>query len=264
MNPTKRVIVSLLTLTLMLLSPVAGESRNLKSNDGLRVLFIGNSYTYFNNLPELLSQLAASATPSKTLTAQMVSRGGATLQRHWEEGAALNVLRQSKWDYVILQEQSTLPITDPATMHKYARMFDAEIKKTGAKTIFYLTWARQNQLENQAKLNDAYFAIAKELQAQVAPVGIAWAKAFKEDPKLTLHTEDRSHPNAAGSYMAACVLYATLFKKSPENLAGNLLGQAIKDDGSLSDERVELIYLNQTEAKFIQRIAWRTVKGLKI
>lgn len=264
MNPTKRILLSLLVFALILLSPAANESRTLKSDDHLRVLFIGNSYTYFNNLPELLSQLAASATPSKTLTTQMVSRGGATLQRHWEEGGALKVLQQGKWDYVILQEQSTLPITDPATMHKYARMFDAEIQKAGAKTIFYLTWARQNQMENQAKLNDTYFTIAKELHALVAPVGIAWAKAFKEDPKLTFHTEDGSHPNAAGSYMAACVLYATIFKKSPENLAGKLLGQAVKDDGSISDERVELINLNQTAAKFIQRIAWRTVKGLKI
>jgi hypothetical protein len=263
MNQTKRVLISLLTLTLFLLAPAAQESRTLRSNNQARVLFIGNSYTYFNNLPELFSQLAASATASKAITAQMVVRGGATLQRHWEEGGALTVLQQSRWDYVVLQEQSTLPITEPATMHKYARLFDAEIKKTGAKTIFFLTWARQNQSENQARLNDAYFAIAKELQARIAPVGIAWAKAFKQDSKLVLHNEDKSHPNAVGSYLAACVLYAAIFKKSPENLNGKLSGHPVKDDGSISDERVELINLNQTDAKLIQRIAWQTVKNLK-
>ncbi len=263
MNRTKKILVSLLVLTLILLAPVANVSRTLKRSDQARVLFIGNSYTYFNNLPDMFSQLATSATPSKTVAAQRVVQGGATLKRLWEDGGALKVLQQSKWDYVVLQEQSTLPITDPATMYKYARMFDAEIKKTGAKTIFFLTWARQNQSENQAKLNDAYFAIAKELQATVAPIGIAWARAFKEDPKLVLHNEDQSHPNAAGSYLAACVLYATIFKKSPENLNGKLSGHPAKDDGSIFDERVELINLNQTDAKFIQRIAWQTVKNLK-
>lgn len=225
----------------------------------LRVLFIGNSYTYFNNLPELLSQLSASANPAKPLEAEMVTRGGATLKMHWEEGKALKALQQGKWDYVVLQEQSMLPISDPETMHQYARLFDAEIKKAGAKTIFYLTWARQNQPENQAKLNDAYLHIARELKAMVAPVGITWANAFKADPKLVLHVEDKSHPNPAGSYLAACVFYSLIYGKSPENLAHRLVGIPVSHDGVVGNEKTELVNLNQAEAARFQRLAWQTV-----
>jgi hypothetical protein len=234
-----------------------------ESQNPLRILFIGNSYTYFNNLPVLLSELATSANPSKMLEAQMIVRGGATLKMHWEEGAALKALQQGKWNYVVLQEQSTLPITDPATMHKYARLFDAEIKKAGAKTIFHLTWARQNQPENQVKLNDAYFGIAKELKAMIAPVGLAWEKAFKEDPKRVFHMEDKSHPNATGSYMAACVFYALIYEKSPEKLTNRINGYPVNESGVVSNVKSELVNLDKSEAALIQHIAWQTVKNVK-
>ena len=238
--------------------------RNDKSTSKLRVLFIGNSYTYFNNLPEIFTQLSASAKPAKNIETQMVTRGGATLKMHWEGGEALKALHQSKWDYVILQEQSLLPINEPETMYKYARLFDAEIKKAGAKTIFYLTWARQNQPENQTKLNEAYLSIAKELGALVAPAGIAWQTAFREDAKLELHTQDQSHPNPTGSYLTACVLYAVIFARSPEGLTARIAGKSVDPaTGQLRATKSELVNLEKTAALALQRSAWESVKNLQ-
>ena len=148
-------------------------------------------------------------------------------------------------------------------MHKYARLFDAEIKKAGARTIFHLTWARQNQPENQVKLNDAYFTIAKELKAMVAPVGMAWEQAFKNDPKRVFHLEDKSHPNATGSYMAACVFYSLIYGKSPEKLTNRISGHSTSDSGDISSEKSDLVNLDKSEAALIQRIAWQTVKNEK-
>jgi hypothetical protein len=237
---------------------------NEKPDGKLRVLFIGNSYTYFNNLPEIFAQLSASTKPAKTVEAQMVTRGGATLKMHWEEGAALKALQQHKWDYVILQEQSLLPINDSESMHKYARLFDAEIKKAGARTILYLTWARQNQPENQAKLNDAYLSIAKELGALVAPAGIAWQMAFKENAKLELHTQDLSHPNPTGSYLTACVLYAVIFARSPEGASPKIEGKPVDPTtGQVSQTKAELVSLDKTKALALQRVAWETVKNMQ-
>ena len=237
----------------------SGVAYQKEASGKLRVLFIGNSYTYFNNLPDMFSHLAASAKPPRQVETQMVVRGGWTLKMHWEDGAALKALQQSKWDYVVLQEQSLLPITNPEMMHQYARLFDAEIKKAGAKTIFYLTWARQDHPEMQAKLSEGYQSIARELGALVAPVGIAWQNAFKENPQTVFHIEDKSHPNPAGSYMAACVLYATIFGKSPENLSGHIIGKATDLMGKETGEQKELASLDNKEAAFIQRIAWQTV-----
>lgn len=97
----------------------------------VKIIFIGNSYTYRNNLPSLLTQLAASTGKPKTLETQMVAVGGATLQSHWENSQTLEVVRQGSWNYVVLQEQSMLPIIEPLTMHQYATLFDNEIKKVG-------------------------------------------------------------------------------------------------------------------------------------
>lgn len=258
----RRLLIALLLCALLSSAPAAAITADA-NKEKLRVLFIGNSYTYFNNLPEMFAGLAASARPPQQVVTRMVTRGGATLKLHWEMGNALKAIGEGGWDYVVLQDQSTLPITDPATTHRYARLFDAEIKKVGAKTIFFLTWARQHQPENQAKLNDTYLSIARELGARVAPVGIAWAEGFKEDANLALHTEDQSHPNPTGSYLAACVFYAILFDKSPESLSGRVLGRASSDDGSVSSDTTELVNLGEQEAKRLQRLAWQTVRRVK-
>ena len=254
------------------------ETRSLES-ERLRALFIGNSYTYFNNLPQMVASLAGSPRSSEgryheRLETEMLTVGGATLKRHWEDGKAAEAIRKAKWDYVILQEQSTLgptlaingipQISDPKVFYEYARLFDAEVKKAGAKTIFYLTWARQNAPETQVALTSAYQSIAGELGAILAPAGIAWENALKQNPQPVLHLADKSHPTPLGSYLAACVIYATLFRKSPEGLPGRLLGHPVDSTGKVKDDAsVELVNLKSTDAVLMQRIAWETVKSFR-
>jgi len=238
----------------------------------LRVLFLGNSYTYFNNLPQLVAGLSLAAGQEKTLETEMVTIGGATLKILWEDGGALRAIKKHKWDYVVLQEQSTLgpspvvdgspQINDPQVFYEYARRFDAELKKAGTKTIFYLTWARQNRPETQAVLTAAYQSIGQELKAIVAPVGLAWESALKERPQLILHLPDKAHPNQCGSYLAACVFYAILFGQSPEGLPGKLAGPAVDYTGSVRGDKghVELVNLSAADAALLQKIAWQTVQ----
>jgi hypothetical protein len=239
------------------------NENNWKDDRPIRILFIGNSYTYFNNLPELLTQLAASDKKAKTIEADMHVRGGATLKQLWEEGLALKRIKQGRWDYVVLQEQSLLPISDSATMHKYARLFDAEIKQSRARTIFYLTWSRQNKPETQQALAYAYLTISKELGALVAPVGIAWQNALDSNRRLGLHLPDLSHPTPAGSYLAACVFYAVIFEKTPENLTGRIVGHSTTLEGTIKPDKVELVNLSKTDAQFLQQIGWKAVRDLK-
>lgn len=182
------------------------------SKQPLRVLFIGNSYTYVNNLPWLTQRLSVSARETRRLETDMVTVGGATLKNHWERGEALKRIQNERWDYVVLQEQSTLPMTQPEVMYEYARLFDAEIKQVNARTVFYLTWAKQNRPQTQQILTDSYTTIAEELKAEVAPVGLAWQKVQKENPKLKLYYRDESHPSPIGSYVAACLTLPWLTK----------------------------------------------------
>ncbi len=224
-------------------------------SDTLRVLFIGNSYTYVNALPRLTQLLAASAPEAQALDVAMVVPGGATLERHWTSGDARRMIEQGGWTHVVLQEQSLRPLQDRDKLFIYARLFDAAIKQAGATTVLYLTWARKNRPETQEALTRAFVDLAEELDAVVAPVGVAWRQALGEQPDLSLYFRDGSHPSPTGTYLAACVFYAALYGQSPEGLSRRRLSTrfATPEEG----DPVEIEPLAETEATFLQRIAWQ-------
>jgi hypothetical protein len=230
------------------LPPGGGGGSGSGASAPLAVLFIGNSYTSVNDLPHLVAGLAQAS--GRKLDVAQVTPGGCTLEQHVQTSGAMQQIRARKWDVVVLQEQSQLPVVKPEMMYAAARQLDAEIQKQKSKTVFYLTWARQNNPKMQDGLNKAYFTIAKELGATVAPVGIAWQKALAADPALVLHTSDGSHPNAAGSYLAACLFYATILHKSPEGLPAE-----IKLDGKL------LLSVPPATAKALQAAAAKAMQG---
>src|SRR5262249_20860239 len=118
-----------------------------------------------------------------------------------------------------------------------------EIQRGGGKTVLYLTWARQAKPETQTQLNNVYRQAAQSTGALIAPVGMAWAAALKGDSTLVLHDADGSHPSPAGTYLSACVFYATFYKQSPEGLP-------VLNSG-----------LSMAQAKRLQTVAWNTVRG---
>jgi hypothetical protein len=211
----------------------------------IRVLFIGNSYTFYNGGVDAVFQAMAKSR-GKNVEAVAVTSGGKTLEWHWENGDARSAIERGGWDYVVLQEFSTRPIDDPELMFTYARRFDQEIKRVGAKTVFYLTWARFNQPENQIVLNRAYDKIARELNATVARVGPAWERVLEDTPRIKLHMEDRSHPTPAGTYLAAAVFYATILNDSAEGLPSTIT--------TASGKRIQI---DPANAKDLQRAAMR-------
>ena len=143
----------------------------------LRVLFIGNSYTYCNDLPRMFQKLSDAAKLPRRVEVGMVAPGGCTLERHWKQTGARKAIAEGKWSYVVLQDHSLGPIDRPKALKTYGRLLDAEIKKAGAKTVFFLTWARQHKPAMQVDLTREYTAVARELGALLAPIGEAWKRA---------------------------------------------------------------------------------------
>ena len=205
----------------------------------LRVLFIGNSLSYYNNLPGLVEQLSAAA--GRPIEARGALEPGATLERHWSVGVALKRIQQGGWDYVVLQEQSGRPLLDKPKMFEYARAFDAEIRKQGGRTVLYVTWPRQWQPETQAPITQAYKELGRKLGAQVAPVGPAWQKVAQRNPNMQLYHPDGGHPSLAGSYLAACVFLAVLYGEPP--------AKPLPPIAPLSSEA----------ALYLQNVAWEAV-----
>ena len=188
----------------------------------LHALFIGNSFTARNDVPGLIATMAASR--GHRLTHRLLSIGGASLRTHFNKGDAPRAIASRDFDTVILQEQSTLPIKNAARMHENVRLFDAPIRDAGARMVLYLTWARRHSPESQAAITDAYTSIARELRATFVPAGPAWEGSLAAHPHITLHDKDQSHPTLAGSYLAACVVFGALFKRSPKTLTVTIEG----------------------------------------
>lgn len=207
------------------------------SQEEIRVLFLGNSYTYVNDLPKIIKDIAINE--GKVFTYESVTPGGCTLFQHLDSQTSMSKIRQGNWDYVILQEQSQLPVIDyyrhntlkPSykALHDSILLYNPE-----AKVVGYMTWGRRyggQQCVNfgdglycsanfadfnhmQDTLTAAYCENAYTTNSYVAPVGEAWKSALDAEPSLVLHSSDNSHPSYDGSYLAACVFYSVFWNKS--------------------------------------------------
>jgi hypothetical protein len=236
-----RFVLTILFLTILIAGCGLDPTEPIPDEDGsveeLRVLFIGNSYTFANDLPQIFAQMAEEAGYAVEVT--MLAEGGWTLSKHAQSDRTIKIIREQSWDYVILQEQSVIPAKleeREQSMVPAIRTLDTEIRETGAKTILFMTWGRQDGLpqegfsdyhEMQAAITEGYQEIGKELNVAVAPVGEAWKISLDEGAQLALWTHDGSHPSMEGSFLAACVFYAVIFDVSP---TGNLYFEGLEAD----------------------------------
>ncbi len=183
------------------------------------LLFIGNSYTHYNNsVHGHVRSLAHAADPeTRKGVFKSMTISGSNLSEHAAGLPAM--LKSQKWDVVVLQGQSTEPL--PSNVRRSERFrnalrqYDKWIRESGAKTALYMTWAYRGRMDMTAQLAEAYVAAGNEVGALVVPVGLAFERALKAQPDLVLHHTDNMHPSMAGTYLAACVFYAALYGKSP-------------------------------------------------
>ncbi len=200
-----------------------------------QVLFIGNSYTGVNNLPQLFSDLSLSLGDS--VFVDTYNPGGYTFEMHAVDANTIAKINSRSWDFVVLQEQSQRPSFPPAQVaqdvYPYARQLDSLILLNNpcTETVFYMTWGRKygdqgncafwppvcTFLGMQEELRNSYVQMANDNAALVAPVGRAWQSSWTQDSSINLWSSDNSHPSIEGSYLAACVFYETIFRNSCVN-----------------------------------------------
>ncbi len=193
-----------------------------------RVLFVGDSLTFVNDLPHMFAALAASG--HHHVVVDMVATVGATFDDHVASPDTAAALARQHWDIVVLQEQSQRPSTEDlrqAHMYPSARRLVSMVRAAGAQPLFYLAWAHSNGWPEagmpnyqamQSAIDEGYLDIANEVNAAVAPVGVAWNNIENEGAPIELFQPDGVHPTVAGTYLAAAVFYATIFGQSPIGL----------------------------------------------
>ena len=193
-----------------------------------RVLFLGNSYTFVNDLPSIFAQLAHSA--GRSVEVGMIADGGETLSQHAASTEDSAKIAAAPWSYVVLQEQSDTPAYSSANSYMYGpvQTLARLAAKAGAMPMLFMTWAHKDGEPSaglgtyeaaQGRIEATYLELAGQLRLPVAPVGDAWLHVHADHPEMSLWQDDGSHPTALGTYLAACVFYAAIFRASPDGLA---------------------------------------------
>ena len=186
----------------------------------MRVLFIGNSYTYFHDMPKVF-QIICSGNGHSVET-RMVASAGKSLEWHWYNPETLDAIAEGGWDFTVLQDHSLQAMEDPERLRRSVRRFHSRIEAVGGATVPYMTWARRHIPEMQKAIAEVYRSAAEEVDGLLSPVGLAFERALGTDQSLTLYEEDRSHPTILGTYLTACSLHATLFEETPVGATSEL------------------------------------------
>ena len=230
------------------------------------VLFIGNSYTEVNNLPQMTADVAASM--GHTMTWSSNTPGGCTFNQHCAN-QSMTLIRQGGWDFVVLQEQSQYPSFPQwqveAEVFPYAaRLVDSVYAASPCgEPMFYMTWGRRDGDQQNATifpvlgtyegmdsmLYERYMQMAADNDASVCPVGRVWRYLRANNPEIELYQSDGSHPSVAGTYAAACAFAVMFFGDDPTQIAFV--------PTSLDPRMAEMIRAAVREVVYLQRERWR-------
>jgi hypothetical protein len=211
--------------------------------DGAKVLFIGNSLTYFNDLPLMLEAIAAQA--GKTLDSDAITLGGASLEDHFRQRSAHATLARGGYRFVIMQQGPSSLLESQENLVEWTRRFDPLIRAGGAQPALYMVWPEFERLAYFDAVRESYSNAALAVQGMFIPAGEAWRAAWRVDPNLPLYGSDRFHPSPLGSYAAALSMFAELYQQSPVGLPARL---------QLSNG--QNLQFNATQVLVLQEAAW--------
>jgi hypothetical protein len=207
-----------------------------------KILFVGDSFTYAQGgIYTHFVKLAAAAPTPLVVTADKAVAGGAFLKVLWEMKEPVKAIDTGAFDVVVLQDD--IPETNVDYFRQYARLFVEEARKHNARPVLFMAWAYQRLgWISMQEIARAHQQLAKELNVDVAPVGLAWQRSSTERPALDMYGPDREHPSIHGTYLATCVVYATIYGKDPTGFQYIPPGITAED------------------AAFLQRTAWQSVQ----
>jgi hypothetical protein len=220
----------LLTALSLALVVGAGCGDGGPSGNTLRVLFIGNSLTFYNDLPAMVRDLA-DVDGSVAIDVRDVSRGGYALEDHWVQPTTRDALAEGGWDVVVLQQgPSSLP-ESRANLVQWARTWAEAIRAQGAEPALYMVWPDRGSLARFDDVSNSYRIAADSAGAALYPAGDAWQEAWARDSSLALFGTDEVHPSVMGSYLAALTIYRALTGRDPPGLID--LGFSNRDEAIL-------------------------------
>lgn len=183
--------------------------------EGRRVLFIGNSYLYAQDIAGIVQALADSA--GVQLAVETVAAPNAALIDHWNGGPSLREIREGGWEWVVLQQGPSSTDLNRDTLRLATGLFAAEIDKVNAKVALFSAWPARQRRQDFERAIESYTLAAADVSGIFIPVARAWLESWERAPTAELYADDL-HPSIQGAYVAALVVYARLLEASPVGL----------------------------------------------
>jgi hypothetical protein len=183
---------------------------------GHRVLFIGNSLTYVNDLPRTLSDLAASV--GDTIKTAMVAKPDYALEDHVADGGGPKAIALGGWEFVVLQQGPSSLAENRANLIAATKYYDALIKQIGGRTALYMVWPSTQYATSFPAVAGSYYYAAQAVGGVFMGAGLAWEVAWESDANIPLYGGDGFHPSPLGTYTAALVMYERITGKDARAL----------------------------------------------
>lgn len=246
----RKNLILLVGLLVGICSTSLAQSSTVPPDAERKVLFVGNSYTYFWNLPHVVQGLAASS--DIKISTKQSTAGGVNLGQHWRGDRKLqskSLIQNGDFDIVVIQDHSMRSIQAPDSLMYYGKLFGDLIKSTGAQPYVYMTWSRRWDPYMIETIQKEYTRLAEKINARIVPVGLAWQRALELRPNLPIYDDDGSHQSSLGTYLNACVFYGIITGKSPVGLTNRLIS---KDHNG---EKLYLTIQSNENALFCQKVA---------
>ena len=252
------------TLRLLALAGVIGclgadnaSAPQQSPREGRPVLFVGNSLTYFNDLPLIVEALADSVpglSAEQRLSTAMAAYPDFALYDHWADGTAVRAIDGSKWNVVILQQGSSALDDSRVLLRDWTKKFDVKIKAAGARTAMYAVWPNAARQFDFDRVNESYTLAATDVGGMLFPVGEAWRAAWRRDADLALYSSDGLHPTPAGSYIGGLVITSMLLDRSPVGMPARL---RLRSGAVITIPEAQAAILQQAAAEAIEKFGKR-------
>ncbi|MCB0641280.1 MAG: hypothetical protein KDC44_06550 [Phaeodactylibacter sp.] len=213
-----------------------------------RILFVGNSFTYFYNLPQVVASMAE--TQGIELITRQSTVGGSSLEQHWkgEKGTRTReILDSGDWDYVVFNNHSNSAIKTPESFMEYGRKFAELVRSKGAEPVFMMTWAYKSNPLMQPEITRMYLKLAEETKSAYVPAGPIFEAARHWRPDMELFFDDK-HPSSNGTYMLGLAFYRFFTGNTTAGIPERLT--TTDKDG----ENLYLIFMHREDADFLQQL----------
>lgn len=224
------------------------SSTTIAQSDTTKILFVGNSFTYFYNLPQVVA--AMGKTQAVALYTRQSTVGGSNLEQHWkgEKGTETRqMIEEYDWDYVVFNNHSLSAINTPESFMEYSKKFVSLVRSRGAEPVFMMTWAYASNPLMQTEISRMYQQLSEEAQADYVPCGPLFAAARKWRPDLQLFADDK-HPSSNGTYLLGLSFFKYFTEKNTVDIPKRL--STLDIDG----EKLYLIFMHQADADFLQQL----------